>query len=121
MIWAGRSGSRSLTERARRRAPSKPCWCRACSCPRCEPNCRRCPERRSDADNHNVLSPPQHFLVGGAAHESRTVEPMTTMRANLLFTPAPLADSPLKWQETDRPEPEAGQLLIEVVACGVCR
>ncbi|PKQ14642.1 MAG: alcohol dehydrogenase, partial [Actinobacteria bacterium HGW-Actinobacteria-8] len=41
------------------------------------------------------------------------------MRANLLFTPAPLADKPLKWQETDRPEPAAGQLLIEVVACGV--
>lgn len=46
---------------------------------------------------------------------------MTTMRANLLFNPAPLAENPLKWQETDRPEPEASQLLVQVVACGVCR
>lgn len=43
------------------------------------------------------------------------------MHANLLPTPAPLAESPLQWAETERPEPGPGQLLIEVVGCGVCR
>ena len=43
------------------------------------------------------------------------------MRANQLVTPAPLADHPLQWGEVDRPEPSAGQLLIRVVGCGVCR
>lgn len=43
------------------------------------------------------------------------------MRANQLFTPAPLAERPLTWGETVRPEPGPGQLLIKVVACGVCR
>ena len=46
---------------------------------------------------------------------------MATMHANLLPTPAPLADGPLQWTETERPEPGPGQLLIEVVGCGVCR
>lgn len=43
------------------------------------------------------------------------------MRANLLSTPAPLEKHPLRWAETDRPEPGPGQLLVEVVGCGVCR
>lgn len=43
------------------------------------------------------------------------------MHANLLPTPAPLAQHPLRWAETPRPEPGSGQLLVEVVACGVCR
>lgn len=43
------------------------------------------------------------------------------MHANHLVTPAPLADKPLAWVETDRPTPGPGQLVIEVVGCGVCR
>ncbi|WP_353354878.1 alcohol dehydrogenase catalytic domain-containing protein [Intrasporangium sp. DVR] len=43
------------------------------------------------------------------------------MHANQLLTPAPLVDNPLRWAETDRPEPGPGQILMEVVACGVCR
>lgn len=46
---------------------------------------------------------------------------VTTMRANQLMTPAPLAQHPLAWVDVDRPEPGPGQLLIEVAACGVCR
>ncbi|WP_133753926.1 alcohol dehydrogenase catalytic domain-containing protein [Naumannella halotolerans] len=45
----------------------------------------------------------------------------TTMYANQLDSPAPLADRPLHWRETERPVPAAGQLLIKVIACGVCR
>ena len=43
------------------------------------------------------------------------------MHANQLTTPAPLAQRPLHWGEIDRPEPGAGQLLIKVAGCGVCR
>jgi propanol-preferring alcohol dehydrogenase len=43
------------------------------------------------------------------------------MHANHLLAPAPLGQGPLEWVETDRPEPGPGQLLVEVVACGVCR
>lgn len=43
------------------------------------------------------------------------------MWANLVFTPAPLAERPMRWSQTDRPEPGPGQLLVEVAACGVCR
>ena len=43
------------------------------------------------------------------------------MHAHLLDTPAPLSEDPLRWDETERPEPGAGQLVIEVAGCGVCR
>lgn len=43
------------------------------------------------------------------------------MLANLLPMPAPLEQHPLRWAETDRPEPGPGQLLVKVVGCGVCR
>ena len=43
------------------------------------------------------------------------------MRAHQLFVPAPLSEKPLRWGDADRPEPGAGQLLIEVAGCGVCR
>jgi len=43
------------------------------------------------------------------------------MRANQLLTPAPLVESPLQWVETERPQPGRGQVLMEVVGCGVCR
>lgn len=43
------------------------------------------------------------------------------MHANEVDTPAPLATRPLVWRETVTPDPGPGQLLIEVVGCGVCR
>jgi alcohol dehydrogenase, propanol-preferring len=46
---------------------------------------------------------------------------MADMYANELDKPAPLSENPLEWRQTSVPEPEEGQLLIKVTACGVCR
>jgi len=46
----------------------------------------------------------------------RTVHHAATLRA-----PAPIATAPLSWSEVETPQPGPGQLLIKVVACGVCR
>ncbi len=35
--------------------------------------------------------------------------------------PGPLATGPLRWTRTDVPSPGAGELLVRVLACGVCR
>lgn len=43
------------------------------------------------------------------------------MFANEVDTTAPLADKPLVWRETTTPTPGAGQVLMEVAGCGVCR
>ncbi len=43
------------------------------------------------------------------------------MRAQLLERPAPAADGPLLERELPDPEPAAGELVLEVAACGVCR
>ncbi len=43
------------------------------------------------------------------------------MRAQLLERPAPAADGPLRERELADPEPAAGELVLEVAACGVCR
>lgn len=43
------------------------------------------------------------------------------MFAQELDQPAPIAQAPLTWRETNRAAPAAGQLEIHVVACGVCR
>jgi alcohol dehydrogenase, propanol-preferring len=43
------------------------------------------------------------------------------MFAQQLDTPAPLREHPLDWRESPTPQPAAGQLLIEVAGCGVCR
>lgn len=43
------------------------------------------------------------------------------MRAWRVRTPRPVASNPLEWVTTDVPEPAAGELLIAVLACGVCR
>lgn len=45
----------------------------------------------------------------------------TPIYANELDTPALLANHPLQWRSTSVPQPERGQLLMEVAACGVCR
>ena len=44
---------------------------------------------------------------------------MSSMYANELDTPAPLAERPLQWRMAPKPEPAEGQLLIEVAGCGV--
>lgn len=43
------------------------------------------------------------------------------MRAWRVRTPGPVVSNPLDWVTTDVPEPAAGELLIAVLACGVCR
>ncbi|ACY97589.1 MULTISPECIES: zinc-dependent alcohol dehydrogenase family protein [Thermomonospora] len=43
------------------------------------------------------------------------------MRAWSVTAPGPMASGPLRLIETDVPEPGAGELLLRVRACGVCR
>lgn len=43
------------------------------------------------------------------------------MRACLLRRPAPVDERPLELADVSTPEPGAGQLLLKVSACGVCR
>ena len=43
------------------------------------------------------------------------------MKAAVLHSPGKVADRPLRVQEVARPAPGAGQLLLRVLACGVCR
>ena len=42
------------------------------------------------------------------------------MRAQLLYAPAPVEESPLRYSEIPDPQPEPGRILIRVAACGVC-
>ena len=44
-----------------------------------------------------------------------------TMRAMQLAAPAPVAEAPLRLVELPVPEPGPGQVLLRVLACGVCR
>ena len=43
------------------------------------------------------------------------------MKAAVLVSPAPIAARPLRIEEIPRPEPVSGQVLLRVLACGVCR
>ncbi|GAA2435991.1 zinc-binding alcohol dehydrogenase family protein [Actinomadura vinacea] len=43
------------------------------------------------------------------------------MRAWAVGKPGPIQDAPLRRVERDRPEPGPGELLVRVLACGVCR
>jgi propanol-preferring alcohol dehydrogenase len=43
------------------------------------------------------------------------------MRAWAVERPGPISDGPLRMVERDVPEPGAGELLVRVLACGVCR
>ena len=43
------------------------------------------------------------------------------MKAAVLTTPQPIADRPLKIEEVPIPTPAPGQVLLRVLACGVCR
>jgi alcohol dehydrogenase, propanol-preferring len=43
------------------------------------------------------------------------------VHAWVVDVPGPIASGPLRWVERDRPEPAAGQVLMEVSCCGVCR
>lgn len=43
------------------------------------------------------------------------------MRAARLYEPRPIREGPLRIEETPDPEPERGELLVDVSACGVCR
>jgi alcohol dehydrogenase, propanol-preferring len=43
------------------------------------------------------------------------------MRAMAVRIPGPIETSPLRAMEVERPRPEAGELLVRVRVCGVCR
>jgi alcohol dehydrogenase, propanol-preferring len=43
------------------------------------------------------------------------------MKACVLRSPAPVAAAPLEFTEVPRPTPEAGEVLVRVGACGICR
>ena len=43
------------------------------------------------------------------------------MRAAVLHHPAPIAEHPLAIEDRPVPEPDAGEVLLRVEACGVCR
>ena len=43
------------------------------------------------------------------------------MKAAILTRPAAIADRPLRIEEIPQPQPSAGQVLLKVRACGVCR
>jgi len=43
------------------------------------------------------------------------------MKAALLSAPGKISGFPLRIEEVARPEPSAGQVLLRVLACGVCR
>lgn len=43
------------------------------------------------------------------------------MKAAALHTPAMIAACPLRIEDVARPEPASGQVLLRVLACGVCR
>jgi propanol-preferring alcohol dehydrogenase len=45
---------------------------------------------------------------------------MTIMRVLELASPAPVENHPLVLRERDQPRPRRGQLLVRVLACGVC-
>lgn len=43
------------------------------------------------------------------------------MQAAVLSTPSPISNSPLRIEDVPAPEPQAGHVLLRVLACGVCR
>ncbi|WP_037321772.1 zinc-binding alcohol dehydrogenase family protein [Amycolatopsis orientalis] len=43
------------------------------------------------------------------------------MRAWRVVRPGPVASNPLDWAEVPVPRPAAGEVLVEVLVCGVCR
>jgi propanol-preferring alcohol dehydrogenase len=43
------------------------------------------------------------------------------MRAMAVHTPAPIETNPLQAIEVERPRPQAGEILVRVRVCGVCR
>ncbi|MGC2246357.1 MAG: zinc-dependent alcohol dehydrogenase family protein [Terriglobales bacterium] len=43
------------------------------------------------------------------------------MKAAVLHSPAKIADGPLRIEDVVQPEPASGQVLLRVLACGVCR
>jgi len=43
------------------------------------------------------------------------------MKAAMLVSPGKIADRPLRIEEVSQPAPVAGQVLLRVLACGVCR
>jgi propanol-preferring alcohol dehydrogenase len=42
------------------------------------------------------------------------------MKAQRLYTPAPISDHPLRLENVPRPDPAPGEILVAVCVCGVC-
>ena len=43
------------------------------------------------------------------------------MQAAVLTAPSPVSQCPIKIEDIPTPEPQAGHVLLKVLACGVCR
>src|SRR5437667_645201 len=43
------------------------------------------------------------------------------MKAAVLITPSPISQSPLQIEDVPTPSPRPGNVLLRVLACGVCR
>jgi alcohol dehydrogenase, propanol-preferring len=43
------------------------------------------------------------------------------MKACVLDSPALIETNPLRWRDIPKPKPAAGQVLVQVQACGICR
>jgi len=56
-------------------------------------------------------------LGSSSTNERREIH----MKAAVLTSPGRVLDRPLRIEELSRPEPGAGQVLLRVLACGVCR
>jgi hypothetical protein len=68
--------------------------------------------------NTAVITFPAEILLGSSTNkEGREIR----MRAAVLTSPGKVLDRPLHVEEVSRPEPRAGQVLLRVLACGVCR
>lgn len=48
-------------------------------------------------------------------------DPRVSMKANVLHTPSPAETRPLRLVDIEPPVPKAGEVLIRVKACGICR
>src|SRR5512135_3694893 len=61
--------------------------------------------------------------AGGSAGigDAAGTDTPATMRAMQLAAPAPAAEAPLRLVDLPVPEPGPGQVLLRVLACGVCR
>ena len=66
---------------------------------------------------HRAAGSDQRFAVAGERSPVYSID----VKAALLHSPGKIADRPLRIEDVARPEPGPGQVLLRVLACGVCR